>query len=871
MITRKLLVYTLLGMGCLALKAQRPAYTQSSDSLVNQHASNFRIFTAVRTEQRPRTDGRLDDACWQDREGWTGGFVQQQPAQGQPPSQQTEVKILYDDHHLFVAMKCHDNEPGKISALLGRRDDFSTGDVAGIALDTYHDLQTALEFNVSAAGQKIDLIHRGAGDWDTNWNAVWEGKAHVEDSLWTVEIEIPFSQLRFDDSPRQVWGMHIWRWIDRLDEEDQWKLIPVDAPSMVYLFGELHGLENIRRGKKLELMPFGALRYVQGNPADRFGLGLDAKVSLASNFTLDFTAFPDFGQVEADPSELNLTAYEVFYEEKRPFFLEGTSILDYSAGNDLLFYSRRIGHAPGYTPALLAGETLTMPPASTLLNALKITGKTRNGLSLGIVNSMTDREFATIEAPGESRREAVEPFTNYSVVRVRKDLNQGNSLLGGMMTSTIRSIRDPALEYLPSAALAGGVDILHQWKNRSWFAELKSFYSRISGSEKAVSRLQLSNIHLYQREDAGHLDFDPERRVLEGWGGIIRGGKQSGKFRATATLSWRSPGVDLNDAGYLRDADLVQQRLNLRYQVNKPSGILRNWYLFADQRHDWSYGGENLNNVLILHGYFKFSNLWSLHLDGNRTFGKTDTRQLRGGPSLRIDPSAHADLFLQTNSADKVFLGAGLYKKWFDRGLGSDATATFYLQWKISNRLFLTSESQLGKTTDYNQYAGQKTFQSSKRYLTGLLRRETFLTTLRAEYFLSPELSIQFYGSPYASTGRYPALRRVADAHARDIEKRYLPLVVTGSSGDQLWLDESYDGVADYPVLKPDFNFREFRSNLVVRWEYKAGSTLYLVWSHNRSAYDVSDQGTLWDCFGSIPEVSPENALMVKLSYWFSL
>ena len=344
-----LLIIILLALNTVA---QNFNYTLSDDSLVNYHASTKRIYYATRTDLKPKIDGKLDDDCWQLVGTWDGNFIQQQPNQARPPSQETEIKVLYDDTYLYIGIICHDNEPEKIRNVLGRRDE-NNGDMAGIALDTYFDRQTAFEFNLTAAGQKVDLMHLGEYGWDFNWDAVWDGKTSIGDSAWYAEMRIPFSQLRFAKKNEHVWGMHIWRWIDRLREEDQWKLIPVDAPAMVYIFGELHGINDISYKRNFELLPYAKTKYISEavkNPTT--GFGLDGKIGVTSNFTLDYTVNPDFGQVEADPSVLNLTSYEVFYDEKRPFFLEGNSILEFGAGSDLLFYSRRIGAAPGYRPPL---------------------------------------------------------------------------------------------------------------------------------------------------------------------------------------------------------------------------------------------------------------------------------------------------------------------------------------------------------------------------------------------------------------------------------------------------------------------------------------------------------------------------------------
>ena len=852
--------------------SQNGSYTLSSDSLVNFHASNRRIYTAVRTHNRPKTDGRLNDECWLTEGEWQGNFIQQTPEQGTAPSQPTEMKILYDDDHLYIALRCYDSEPEKISPILGRRDDFTSGDVVGVALDSYHDKQTAFEFNVTAAGQKIDLIHLGAYELDTNWDAVWEGKAFVGDSAWTAEIKIPFSQLRFSDEREQVWGLHVWRWIDRLDEESQWKLIPIDAPASVYIFGELHGIRDIPAKRHFEMMPYGAFRFIKnGGKSERFGLGLDGKAALSSSFTLDYTFLPDFGQVEADPSELNLSAYEVFYDEKRPFFLEGNAILDYSAGNDMLFYSRRIGHTPSYIPPKEGEFYWRIPSGTSILNALKVTGKNKKGFSLGIINSMTEREFATLKQDQETEKRAVEPFTNYFISRARQDLNGGNTLIGIMATSVLRSTRDDHLRFLPDKATVGGVDLIQYWAGRKYFLDAKSFFSHITGTTEAISKLQYSSQHFYQRQDADHIDPDPAATVMSGWGGQLRGGKQSGKFRATGTMSWRSPGVDLNDAGYLRDADLITLRADLRYQVNNPAGIMLNYYINYSQRHDWTFGRENINNNMSLHGFMKFRNLWNIHLDLVRNSGKIDTRQLRGGPALKTDPYSIAEVFVQTNSAYKLFAGAGVDRKWSDGGVGGAIDYTLYLQWKISNRFSITSHSNLENLIDNNQYITRKTSDTGTKYIVGKIDRKTLYTTLRAEFFVSPELSFQFYGSPYASTGKFRELYKVADSYARIPGNRYSGLAILEEMRGRYVIDENQDGSPDFMLENPDFDFGEFRSNLVLRWEYLAGSTVYLVWSHNRTRYEDGYNPSITDSFGKIGKIKGENGFMLKLSYWFSL
>ena len=857
------------------VSAQNYDYTLSDDSLVNHHASIKKVYYATRTAVKPKIDGKLVDECWQNVGTWAGSFVQQQPNQAQPPSQETEIKILYDDTYLYIAMKCYDDEPEKMRPVLGRRD-VNTGDMAGVAIDSYYDKQTAFEFNLTAAGQKVDLMHLGEYGWDFNWDAVWDGKTHVGDSAWYAEMRVPFSQLRYADKKEHVWGMHIWRWIDRLKEEDQWKLIPIDAPAMVYIFGELRGIKDIPYKRNFEVMPYAKGKYVS-DARNNFnsGFGVDGKIGVTSDFTLDYTINPDFGQVEADPSVLNLTSYEVFYDEKRPFFLEGNSILEYGAEGDLLFYSRRIGSSPGFTPSASADESLSMPDQTSIINALKLTGKNRSGLSMGIINSMTARENATIYSNGSERQTTVEPFTNYFIGRLKQDFNEGSTVLGGIMTSTIRNIKDEHLEFMPDNSVTGGFDFQHNWLNRKYFIDFKSFFSRVNGTPEAISALQLNSRHLFQRPDAGHLTFDEDKTSLEGWGGKVSGGKRSGKFRLTGTLDWRSPGVELNDLGYLRQADYIAEEVSMIYRVNKPNNILLNYYIDLSQNFLWSYGGEKLNSEMQVHGRVQLKNLWRIDLVGHRNFFEIDTRQLRGGPSLRIDGSTAGQLFVQTNTSKDLFLGGGIYYSGNDDNITHKNNYRFHIEYLIGNRFSLSSSTVYDLATDNNQYVMQKMpdnmLDNKKEYIVGKIDRKTISTTIRAELFVTPELSFQYYGNPYATVGKYSDFRKVADSKSTDINKRYANLqVITENDGENLLMDGS-DFVRNLTTDSPDFNFQEFRSNFVARWEYKTGSTFYFVWTNTRSRYESRYEPSAFDSFKGISNVEAQNAFMLKVSFWFSI
>jgi hypothetical protein len=846
-------------------------YNLSSDTAVNRLAGTKRVYFATRIEKRPKIDGKLNDLCWESGI-WSGGFVQQIPNQGKKPSQETEIKILYDNNNLYVGFKCFDKGPGKIRPILSRRD-IMAGDIAGIAIDSYHDKQTAYEFNVAASGQKVDLVHLGAYNFDYNWDAVWDGKAKVYDSIWTSEIQIPFSQIRFTPGDEQVWGIHVWRWIDRYKEESQWKLIPIDAPAMVYLFGELRGIKGIKPKTNYEFLPYLNTRFSPNTDQKNkmnYGIGLNGKIGLNSGLTLDYAINPDFGQVETDPAVLNLTSYEVFYDEKRPFFLEGNTILDFSIGDDMLFYSRRIGHAPSYFPGLDSTQTISIADNIPIISALKLTGKTKDGLSVGVVQSLTAKENATIYSPDSKSKMAVEPFTSFMVGRIKQDFNKGNTVLGGMVTSALRTINDDHLQFLSNSALAGGIDFQHNWKKRKYFVDFKGFFSDINGDKEAISRLQLSPVHYYQRTDADYLEYDPERTSMSGWGGSLQGGKRSGKLRIIGSLNWRSPGVDLNDVGYLYQADVIKQLINVTYKVSHPKGIVRSYFVELEQEHDWSFGGENTLDRYKIHGYTQFSNLWNVHLNLKKNNNIFDTRELRGGPKLYKDGFNDVELFIQSNSVKDLFVGFGPRFKFFSDNISRTDYFTAHLRWQISDRFSITSRTVFDNTTDNNKYVMKKAdLAGNTQYLVGTIERKTISSTLRFEYYISPEISLQYYGNPYASTGKYENFREVADADNKSLNLRYNNLQSNLLSDNSYQLQKN--GKTEYQIKNPDIKRQVFNSNMVGRWEFRPGSTLYLVWTNTR--FQDSDQldESIIKSFGNIWKVQSQNVFMVKFSYWFSL
>ncbi|MDP4224199.1 MAG: DUF5916 domain-containing protein, partial [Bacteroidota bacterium] len=584
--------------------AQQDTVSRRVQTLIQPVYTTSRLVTP-----KPVIDGKLDDECWK-HGTWAGDYHQFTPNEGAKPTYPTEHNIQYDDKNLYIAFRAFDPEPKKVHRYAGVRDDI-VGDLVGVNFDSYRDYRTGFEFTITAWGQKVDLVLFNPNNWDFNWNAVWKAKTGLEDSAWVAEIEVPLSQLRYSNQKEQVWGMHTWRWIDRYQEESNWERQTKTGPGMLYNYGEFRGLNGLKKSRRLEIMPFalGELKTMKeepGNPFTKNGrqwggnAGLDAKIGVSSNFTIDLTVNPDFGQVESDPSVMNLTAFETFYEEKRPFFLEGLTIFDYKFDDQSLFYSRRIGHSPWLTLSPEPGSGLFMknPDKTTILSAEKFSGTTSGGLSVGLIQSLTANEYTRIsDSEGNRSNEKVEPLTNYVVARVQKGYNAGTTVIGGMLTSVNRFDNTGSLQFLTSDAYTGGLDILHRWKNNEYFIDGRLIGSYINGSKESIALLQQSSARYYQRPGADYLNYDPTRTNLSGFGGKFRIGKGAGGFWKYSTgVTFLSPGLELNDLGYMRTADEINQENEVTYFVNKPVSIFRTYSITLEQFNSWNFNGTYLGS-----------------------------------------------------------------------------------------------------------------------------------------------------------------------------------------------------------------------------------------------------------------------------------
>jgi hypothetical protein len=841
------------------------------------------VYTTQRlSTPRPVIDGKLDDECWK-KGTWADDYHQYIPFEGAKPTYPTYMNIQYDDKYLYVAFRAFDGEPKKMTKMAGVRDE-TVGDMVGLTLDSYRDYRTGFEFTVTSWGQKVDLVLFNPADWDFNWNAVWKVKTGTEDSAWVAEYEIPLSQLRYSNKDEQVWGMHTWRWISRISEESNWEQQSKIGPGMLYNFGELRGIKGLKKSRRLEISPFilGDLKTMKAEPGNPFtkngrlwggNAGLDAKIGVSSNFTIDLTVNPDFGQVESDPSVMNLTAFETFYDEKRPFFLEGLTIFDYKFNDQSLFYSRRIGHAPSLTLNPDDTTFIKSPDKTTILSALKFSGTTSKGLSVGLIQSITANEKAQISDPyGNKNNQQVEPLTSYTVARIQKGYNAGNTLVGGMLTSVNRAISDPGLEFLSRNAFTGGLDLLHHWKDKEFYIDARLVGSYINGSRQAITALQESSARYYQRPDAGYLNYDTTRTHLNGFGGKLQVGKGSkGFWKYSTGLTWFSPGLDLNDIGYMTYSDEIVNRNDVSFLINKPVSIFHTYNIGFEQLNMWNFNGTYLGSGGELSFYSEFKNNWVFVTDLNFRSGAVDPRLLRGGPEIMMPFSLSESGSVTTDHSKRVILDFS----YSYQTRGSKSASSYYLEPGISIRpvqaLKLGMTANIINNNDKLQYITAMDYLSVKHYIFGTIDQKTLGLTFRIDLNISPEFSIQYYGSPYVSRGSYSEFKHITNPEADKFKDRYKEYVNPTFSADKYGLDENGDLVTDYYIGNPDFNFHQFRSNLVAKWEYRLGSYIYLVWSSERTGYTNSSKASISESLKQMGKVFPNNVFLIKLNYWFSL
>lgn len=855
-----------------------------------------------------RIDGELDEEAWAAAPVATG-FTESYPKPGEPARLRTEARVLYGDEAVYIAVRAFDSAPDSIASQLGRRDAGGIySDWIHVILDSYNDNRSAFRFSVTPRGVKKDVYHSNDGQEDTGWDAVWYVATHVDSLGWTAEFRIPLSQLRYTGTEPpggRVWGFQVMRDVARYDARYAWAPWKRSDPGFVSFFGDLTGLDGLASPRRLEVRPYTVARVTrapEANPGDPFyrsnepfaALGGDLQYGIGSNFTLTATFNPDFGQVEADPSEVNLTAFESYFSEKRPFFLEGADIFNFGIGlgddsGESLFYSRRIGRAPQRG---VFGAYRDVPEQTTILGAAKLTGRTSNGWSMGVLNAVTAEEAARYVLPTDPTIQSVivEPLTNYGIARARRDFRNGQSSVGGVLTTVHRRLEDGLL-FLPEAAYAAGLDAQHRFANGTWEASGWVVGSQVEGDTLAIQRLQRSPARYFQRPDAGHLTYDPTRSRLGGVAGSLNVGKiGGGKWRGGMLSMFRSPGFEANDVGFQQEADQLILVGHGRFLQFEPQGPFRNWNVGANV-----YGGTNwdLERTFTggnVNGSFQFRSLWGGYAGVERSLGSLNTGALRGGPAI-VSPARVGGWFGGYTDRRKS-LSYSINANW---GLEDETDGYRWsfgpaVDWRPSARLDLSARPSFSRARNAWQYVGARTdaLTNEPKYLFGRLDQTTAALTLRTNYIFTPDLSLQLYAQPFVSAGDYDGFLEVEDPRAPRFADRLHRL--RGEEIRECRSDNSIvygvrpraGGCGDeagfaYRIGNRDFNFKAFNSNAVLRWEYRPGSALFVVWSQGRQQFlNDGSFGLRRDfnrLFGLDDEFAaePTNVLLVKLTYWLGL
>ncbi len=809
-----------------------------------------RIYTTKKLVKTPVIDGLITEDAW-NIVPWSTDFVQKTPNEGVAPTFQTKFKVMYDAKYLYIAVRAFDDAPNLIQQRLSRRDGFA-GDRVNVIIDSYHDKRTAFVFTTTAAGVKGEEIVTQNGDnWDESWNPVWFTDANLDDKGWTAEMKIPLSQLRFGDAKEQIWGFNVNRTLFRANERSLWQRIPNEQAGFISEAGELHGLINLKSQKQLEIQPFTVLQYDSypaeaGNPyrtGNDFNIngGLDAKIGITNDLTLDLTINPDFGQVEADPGAIALDGFQIFFREQRPFFVENKNIFDFefANGRDNLFYSRRVGRNPHRSPNLSNGEFADVPQNSTILGAAKFSGKTQNGWSIGVLESVTANEYAEVrETDGSTREEIVEPLTNFFVARAQKDFNERNSFLGGIFTATNRNLAGNFSE-LHKAAYTGGIDFRHVWRKRDFYVEGNTIISHVLGSEEAIENTQKSMARLFQRPGASHVNLDVTRTSLTGTGGRIEAGKQGGgHWRYGGGFVWRSPELELNDVGFLRQTDEMIQYAQGRYLWFVPKGIYRDITVSLEQSSTYDFGG-NLNRFRYeLQGNANWKNNWGTEIGVGASSQIHRNAFLRGGPRWRAADDHFMYGFVNSDRSKKFSFTVGYVAIRSEEDVFTRNRYVFRMNYQPFDAFSMSLNNELEQTIDKTQYVSTTNFGTDKRYILGTIKNDSWTTTLRLNYSINPDFSIQFYGQPFISRGRYSDFNYVNNPVASSFKNRvnlYEDSQITSqidANGNETFLiDENLNSSTDYSFAKPDFSFVQLQTNLVVRWEYIPGSELFFVWA----------------------------------------
>ena len=850
-------------------------------------------------------DGKLNEPMWASIPPLTD-FVQKDPIEGATPTDRLEIRIAYDDDALYVATRVISKEPSKIQAPMSRRDNIHQAEHIWISLDTYRDRRTAYSFAVAASGVRADWYHGSDNEYDIDlsFDPVWQASANIDATGWTAEMRIPFSQLRFSPSEEQEWGLNFDHWSPSRNEDVFWVPVPKKETGWSSWMGALRGIRGIKPTRRIEMMPYVASNSTVNDNRDRQNpfddgrniegrVGGDLKMGIGPNLTLDATVNPDFGQVEADPAEVNLSAFETTFSERRPFFTEGSQIFNASGAS--YFYSRRIGARPR---GGAAGDFVDYPDASTILGAAKLTGQIAGRTSIGVLGAVTGQEHARqFDATTRLFTDTlVAPRAYYGVARVSKQFGPNQSQFGAILTGVHRDIEPGSRlrRILNEDAVTGGADFSLRFAGNRYRLAGWAGFSHVMGDSVQILNLQRSSARYYQRPDAEAYQVDSARTSLSGGMAGLSFSKNAGKHWLYGTgIATESPGFELNDIGRIGTADMYNGYAYLTYREQTPRSFYRSYNMNLETFEERNYDHLAQFHYLRWDGSMTFKNYWNLSLTAWRDFRGMDSRLTRGGPNMGTEFYDVGIISLSNASSAKTRWNGRVYYGRTELGAITNRLSGFLAFRPTTQWDFQISPNFL-RTQTARQYVMTRSDGSAAtfggRYIFGFLDQSVFTSTVRLNYAIKPDLTLEMYGEPFAISGRYDRFGELPNPGARNLR-------LYGTSGTTF--TNNADGsvtVTDNQIPTPgtatqftipfsDFNVRSWRSNMVLRWEYRPGATLYVVWQQSRSAEvpngELVSFGDLVDPFRSRvgryhyddPSVFHEmqNFFAIKLNYWLPM
>ncbi len=862
---------------------------------------------AVQREGEIDLDGRLDEAAWRGATPITD-FHQKEPVEGAPPTQRTDVRFVYDADKLYIGARMYDDDPSAIVTRLVRRDAGSESDEIRIIFDTFLDHLGQTMFAVNPAGVRSDAYGPGGSGLDSSWDPVWQVETRIDAEGWTAEIAIPFSQLRFPQGEEQNWGLQVERFIQRSQEYIVWSFWPRGVSGGPSRYGHLSGISAPTGGtSRLEVLPYtvGQLSNAAfvdpddpfaSNVERAFRVGADAKYLLTSNLTLTATVNPDFGQAEVDPAVVNLSAFETFFPEKREFFVEGRGLFDFGglwcftcsniSSLDMLF-TRRIGRAPqGIGLARDAGEYVDAPDASTILGAAKITGRTAGGLSIGVLEAMTSSETADVIGENGTRlQQEVAPFTNYFVGRAKQDFMDGDLQVGGIVTSVVRSMDDPGLRSMLNAHSEGvGLDVEYWWADRDYHLMADVAVTNVSGSAEAIDRVQRSSARYFQRPDRTtggdglfSADYDPQRTSLRGYGLYTRVAKESGDLRWESQLNVRSPGFENNDYAFLSQTDFIWMQGNLQYRWREPTSWYRWFQTTLGAQQKFNFDGDLVDRQIHSSTFIELPSFWEMSLFARWRTAVMDDRRTRGGPVVRRAGRGYVSPWIGTDDRGRFSFELNPQYGWstdgaefirFRGGVNYKPTSSVSVSLEPSYTIDRFADQFVDGVDDPTAEAF-----FGRRYVFADLDQRTLSMTTRLNWTFTPEMSLELFLQPFISSNDYSRFKEFGAP--RRVEKQVygedIGSIRARVDDEALTyvVDPDADGpAAEFEFDDPDFNFRSLRGNLVFRWEYMPGSTLFFVWTQDRNTEESIGDFDVGRDVDRMFDASAENVFLVKATYW---